>query len=259
MKKFLVRAWRIVGTLAAIVVVHNLLGIWLEYHLTLRYLLLMLCTGGITWLNLHKLSRTTQHLFYGGFTLLLGGLIACWKLGEFETICKWLEVANIVSWEQRYYEDSLALLALLVALVSSVLPTIVRPSEVKQSTLLSRWFLFGAIFILDFAAAMPNTRMERLFYDVFYGRQPGEIQVYIANEEEQSPIALKICDLKEQSDTTLHIINNIWIQTDDQHWSYFGFFQGPRLTLNQHTVFWQMLKERFKKQSELQLKTNNND
>ncbi len=215
--KLLTRTMWIVGTLAAIVVIHNLLEIWLEYRLTLHYLLLMLCAGGIAWLNLRKLSRATQHLFYGGFTLLLGGLIACWKLGEFETICKWLEVATSSYGEQCLYKNLLCLLALLVALVSSVLPTIVRPSEVKQSTLLSRWFLFGAILILDFAVAMPNTRMERLFYDIFYRGQSGEIQVFIANEEEQSPITLKICDLKEQSDTTLHIINNIWIQTEDHH------------------------------------------
>lgn len=46
MKNCLCIALWAVGSLAAIVVIHHWLGERLEYRLTLRYLLLMLCAGG---------------------------------------------------------------------------------------------------------------------------------------------------------------------------------------------------------------------
>lgn len=54
MKNCLCIALWAVGSLAAIVVIHHWLGERLEYRLTLRYLLLMLCAGGLVWLNLRK-------------------------------------------------------------------------------------------------------------------------------------------------------------------------------------------------------------
>ena len=256
MKRFYFAPMWALGSLAAIVVIHHWLGEWLEYRLTLRYLLLMLCTGGLAWLNLRKHPRTVQFLIFGGFALLLGGLIACWKLGEVEAVCKSLGLTTY--WEQRLYEYSLFLLALFVVLVSSVLPIFMKASEAEQSTKFSRCFILGAILVLDFAAAMPNTRIERIVYDIFYKKQAGRVDLSIADKKVENPITLKVRNQQEQTDTTFQINRGVWIETDFRQYGYFGI-EGPRALLGQHTVFWQRLKDGQEKEEKNLPDKNNHD
>ncbi len=247
MKSVLLRTLRVLASLAAIIIIHYLFEGWFVYRLTLHYLLLMLCAVGIAWFNLRKLPQTVQYLIYGGFALFLGGLIACWKLGEVEAVCKWLELSTY--WEQQLYEYSLSLLALCVVLVSSVLPIFMKASETEQSKPFSKWFLLGAILVLDFAVAMPNTRIERVVYDIFYRKQSGRVEVSIADKEVENPLTLKIHNLREQTDTTFQINNGVWIETDSRRYGNIGI-EGPRAVLSQYTIFWQTLKDRLKKRGE---------
>lgn len=245
MKKWFIQALWAAGSLAAILIVHYCAEAWLANRLTLHYLLLMSCVAGIAWLNLRRLPRTALFTFLGGFALLLGVLVACWKLGEIEALGS---VAG-QSWFQGLYERLLLLLALVGVLASSLIPIFIHPSSEKAALPFSKWLLGGAILLLDFAVAMPNIRTEKIFYHLFREGGAGQVCVFVHPEgvtEHAIPLCVKYRNEEQaECDTMLYITRTLWMESEG---GLYGYFEGngPRALFSQHLLCWEAIKDLLK-------------
>ena len=178
LKSILVRTLYIVVSPIAYWVLYRVLFlIWpsLEMHTTIDGVWMFAVALAIIWFNVCKLAKPIQLITIGTYLFVFAGLIFWYKtddisvlgIGENDSILSNYLMARLFS-------------CLGFILLASILPIFLKSTDVPKFAKFGKVWIWTAILILDFVAAMPNIYFSEQQADKLYMgfRKMGDIYKY---------------------------------------------------------------------------------
>lgn len=154
LKSILVRTLYIVVSPIAYWVLYRVLFlIWpsLEMHNTIDGVWMFAVALAIIWFNIYKLAKPIQLITIGTYLFVFAGLIFWYKTDDISV----LGIGENDSILSNYLMARL-FLCLGFILLASVLPIFLKSTDVPNFAKFGKVWIWTAILILDFVAAMPN-------------------------------------------------------------------------------------------------------
>lgn len=170
LKNALVRATYIVGSLLAVLI----LFIWSpigEHHKTLTGIWQFVITLAIIWFNIRKLAKPIQLVTIGMYLFLFAVMMFWYKTEPFP---RWFYDFPSLWGQSCNYRMMRILCCIGFILLASILPIFLKSTDAPRLAKFGTIWIWTAILILDFAAAMPNIYFTEEQADKLYmGRKNG--------------------------------------------------------------------------------------
>lgn len=166
LKSILVRTLYIVVSPIAYWVLYRVLFlIWpsLEMHTTIDGVWMFAVALAIIWFNIYKLAKPIQLITIGTYLFVFAGLIFWYKTDDISV----LGIGENDSILSNYLMARL-FLCLGFILLASVLPIFLKSTDVPNFAKFGKVWIWTAILILDFVAAMPNIYFSEQQADKLY-------------------------------------------------------------------------------------------
>ena len=175
LKNALVRAAYIVGSLLAVLI----LFIWSpigEHHKTLTGIWQFVITLAIIWFNIRKLAKPIQLVTIGMYLFLFAVMMFWYKTEPFP---RWFYDFPSLWGQSCNYRMMRILCCIGFILLASILPIFLKSTDAPRLAKFGTIWIWTAILILDFAAAMPNIYFTEEQADKLYmGRKMGTAYKY---------------------------------------------------------------------------------
>lgn len=161
LKNVLIRTLYIVGSLFVFILLA--MPYSLPVHKTLYGIWQLVVALAIIWYNIRKLAKPIQLITIGSYLFVFAGLICWYKVDDMSMLNLWG-----ITWNYRIYERWLILACLGFILLASVLPIFLKSTNAPKLTKFGKVWIWTAILILDFVAAMPNIYFTEQQADKLY-------------------------------------------------------------------------------------------
>ena len=152
LKNALVRAAYIVGSLLAVLI----LFIWSpigDHHKTLTGIWQFVITLAIIWFNIRKLAKPIKLVRIGMYLFLFAVMMFWYKTEPFP---RWFYDFPSLWGQSCNYRMMRILCCIGFILLASILPIFLKSTDAPRLAKFGTIWIWTAILILDFAAAMPN-------------------------------------------------------------------------------------------------------
>ena len=168
LKNILIRTvYIVISPIVYFVLYHVLFVIWpsLEFHNTIAGIWAFLIALTIIWFNIRKLAKPIQLLTIGSYLLVFAVIIFWYKV-------EWLPFSTGFLWGSFSHTDIYRISRLFCCigfiLLASILPIFFKSTETPRFAKFGKIWIWIAVLMLDFAAAMPNILFSDQIADELY-------------------------------------------------------------------------------------------